>query len=153
MTIRVAAVRALPPGFATLRDAALAEGWRMLRVLEEDLDAGTLRFDGPGEALFAAWRGEALAGIGGVTADPYAGAAHVARVRRLYVAPPHRGRGAGRGLVEAAAATAAAHGFDAIRVRAPAAAGRFYEACGFLPALLRSATHTRPLGGGQTPRG
>ena len=50
-----------------------------------------------------------------------------------------------RALLEALIRHAAEHGFSAVRVRAPPAAGRFYEACGFLPAVLRSATHMRPL--------
>ena len=37
MTPRVSRLAALPPGFPLLRDAALAEGWKMLRVLEEDM--------------------------------------------------------------------------------------------------------------------
>jgi GNAT superfamily N-acetyltransferase len=143
MSTRVERIAALPPGFPTLRDAALAEGWRMLRVLEEDWTSGTLRFDGPGEGMFAAWRGNSLAGMVGLSRDPYAEEPGIARLRRLYVAPAHRGRGIGRALVEAAAA--GAHGFHTLRVRSPAAARRFYEACGFLPAVLRSATHMRPL--------
>jgi GNAT superfamily N-acetyltransferase len=128
-----------------LRDAALAEGWKLLHVLEEDWNSGALRFDAPGEALFAAWRNGALAGMAGLSVDPYAETDSVARLRRLYVAPAHRGHGIGRGLIEAATDAATAHGFRMLRVRAPAAAGRFYEACGFLPAVMRSATHIRPL--------
>lgn len=145
MSASVARVEALPPGFPLLRDAALAEGWKMLRVLEEDWRDGTMRFEAPGEALFAASRGGALAGLGGLTVDPYAEAERIGRVRRLYVAPPHRGHGLGRALLEVLIRHAAEHGFHSVRVRAPAAAGRFYEACGFLPAVLRSATHMRPL--------
>jgi GNAT superfamily N-acetyltransferase len=141
----IARVNALPAGFPLLRDAALAEGWKLLRVLEEDWNSGALRFDGPGEALFAAWRNGALAGMVGLSVDPYAEAESVARLRRLYVAPAHRGHGIGRGVIEAATDAATAHGFRMLRVRAPAAAGRFYEACGFLPAVMRSATHIRPL--------
>jgi len=143
--IRVSRVTGLPPGFPALRDVAQAEGWRMLRVLEEDWEAGTLRFDAPGEALLAAWRGTALAGILGLSRDPYVEDPEVARLRRLYVTPAHRGRGVARALVEAAAEAASAHGFASLRVRAPPAARGFYEACGFLPAVLRSASHIRPL--------
>ncbi|WP_198380361.1 GNAT family N-acetyltransferase [Roseomonas sp. KE2513] len=138
-------VDTLPPDFPLLRDTAWAEGWKMLQVLEEDWRDGTLRFDAPGEALFAAWRDGTLAGIGGLTVDPYAEEASTGRVRRLYVAPAHRGSGLGRALVEAIVDAAREHGFHSVRVRAPATAGKFYEACGFLPAVLRSATHIRPL--------
>ena len=65
MSAVVVRVDALPPGFPILRDSALAEGWRMLRVLEEDWDAGTMRFAAPGEALFAASRNGSLAGSAG----------------------------------------------------------------------------------------
>lgn len=141
----VARVEALPPGFPALRDAALEEGWRLLRVLEEDWAAGAIRFEGAGEGLFAAWREGALAGLAGLTADPYAEEAGAARLRRLYVGPGHRAQGIGRALVGAAAAAARGHGFAALRVRSPVSAAPFYEACGFLPAVLRSATHVMPL--------
>jgi GNAT superfamily N-acetyltransferase len=146
MSITVARIETLPDGFPALRDAAEVEGWRMLRVLEEDWDSGSLRFDGPGEALFAAHDGGVLAGVGGLTQDPYTGEEKTARLRRLYVGAPHRGRGAGRRLVETITAAARAHGFSLLRVRAPSVAGRFYERCGFLPApAARSATHVLPL--------
>ena len=145
MAGRVSRVSALPPGFPALREAALAEGWKLLRVLEEDWASGALRFEGPGEALFGAWRDGALAGILGLSADPYAAEASVARLRRLYVGPAQRGRGIGRELVGAAVEEARAHGFRTVRVRAPAPSWGFYEACGFLPAVMRSATHVRPL--------
>ena len=145
MSTAITRLDALPPGFSQLRDTALAEGWKMLQVLEEDWRSGAMRFDAPGEALFAAWQDGALAGIGGLTVDPYAEDASTGRVRRLYVDSAHRGRGLGRALVEAIVEAARGHGFHSVRVRAPAAAGRFYVACGFLPAVLRSATHVRPL--------
>jgi GNAT superfamily N-acetyltransferase len=145
MSVRIARVADLPPGFPALRDAALAEGWKLLKVLEEDWASGAQRFDPPGEGLFACWRAGKLAGMAGLSIDPYAEEASVARLRRLYVAPPHRGHGLGRALVEAVVEAAGEHGFGVLRVRSPAAARRFYEACGFLPAVQRSATHIRPL--------
>ncbi|MFH5925761.1 GNAT family N-acetyltransferase [Roseomonas xinghualingensis] len=145
MSIRLAQAHNLPPGFPDLRNAALAEGWKLLRVLEEDWNSGTLRFDAAGEGLFAVWRDDTLAGMVGLSVDPYADQKLIARLRRLYVAPPHRGLGLGRALVEAAVQAAEEHGFRMLRVRAPAVARPFYEACGFLPAVMRSATHIRPL--------
>lgn len=145
MTWRVERATTLPPGFPALRETALVEGWRMLRVLEEDWESGVLRFDHPGEALLAGWEEGELAGIAWLSRDPYAEQPGIARLRRLYVAPRYRGRGLGRALVEAAAGMATEFGYRLIRVRSPAAARRFYEACGFLPAVVRSATHIRPL--------
>lgn len=133
MAARITRARELPAGFASLRDEAASHGHRMLHVMEEDWEAGTLRFDGPGEALFAAEMGPVLAGIGGVTADPYAGPG-VARVRRLYVRIAYRGTGVGRALVEAAATEARAAGARMLRVRSPEEAAPFYERLGFRPA-------------------
>lgn len=145
MSTRIERLAALPPDFPALREVAFAEGWRLLRVLEEDWASGALRFNAPGEALLGAWRDGSLAGLVGLSADPYAGEEGAGRLRRLYVGPPHRGHGIGRELVEAAAEAAAAHGFRTLRVRSPPVARRFYERCGFLPAVLRAATHIRPL--------
>ncbi|MBP0444011.1 GNAT family N-acetyltransferase [Roseomonas sp. SSH11] len=143
--MRVERISGLPPGFPALRDAALDEGWRLLRVLEEDFRSGALRFDAPGEGIFAAWQSGNLAGMLGLSRDPYAEEPGIARLRRLYVLPSQRRAGVGRALVEATAAAASSHGFNTLRVRSPGSARRFYEACGFLPAVLRSATHIRPL--------
>ncbi|PWS36690.1 GNAT family N-acetyltransferase [Falsiroseomonas bella] len=143
--IRVALVRALPPAFAELAADALADSQKMLDVLREDWESGTQRFDAPGEALFAAYAGDALLGLGGLTRDPYLEDA-AGRVRRLYVRRAARGHGAGRALLAAITEGAAEAGWPRLRVRAPASAFLFYERCGFLRAVgERAATHVRPL--------
>jgi GNAT superfamily N-acetyltransferase len=143
--IRVALIRQLPPAFAELAADALADSQKMLEVLREDWAAGTQRFDRPGEALFAAFGGDALLGLGGLTRDPYLPEA-TGRVRRMYVRRASRGHGAGRALVEAIIAGAAEAGWPRLRVRAPASAFLFYERCGFLRAVgERAATHVLPL--------
>jgi GNAT superfamily N-acetyltransferase len=143
--IRVALIRALPPGFAELAADALADSQKLLEVLRDDWTSGVQRFDGPGEALFAAYAGDALLGLGGVTRDPYLEDG-TGRVRRLYVRRAARGHGAGRALVEAIIEEAGDAGWPRLRVRAPASAFLFYERCGFLRAVgERAATHVRPL--------
>lgn len=143
---RVERILRLPDGFADLAADAQGDNQRMLIVLQEDWEAGTVRFDGWGEALFAVHRGDALLGIAGLTADPYATGEVVARVRRFYVLRAARGNGAGRALLEAVAREAENCGYPRLRVRAPVSSFRFYESCGFLRSVgEKGATHVLPL--------
>ena len=73
--VRVLRVFALPDGFERLRDESVAEGYGHLERLETDWMAGTNRFGEPGEALFAAFAGGELVGLGGITRDPHSGSA------------------------------------------------------------------------------
>jgi GNAT superfamily N-acetyltransferase len=142
--VRVARLSVLPDGFEELAADAQADGERMLDVLREDWLAGLLRFDAPGEALFAAYAGDALLGLCGLTRDPYLRDEKVGRVRRLYVRRAARRHGAGRALVDAVTRGAGAAGWARLRVRAPASAFAFYEGCDFLRTVgERSATHAR----------
>lgn len=144
--LRVERIVRLPDGIEDLAADALAAGHRMLEVLREDWHAGTLRFDGWGDALFAAHVGNALVGICGLTRDPYVPQDLVGRVRRLYVRRASRRAGAGRALVQAVADQAAGCGYPRLRVRSPVSAFAFYESCGFLRAVGEpAATHARPL--------
>ena len=144
--VRVARITALPDGFEELAADALADGQRLLQVLREDWASGALRFDGPGEALFAAFAGDALLGVGGLTRDPYLKAEAAGRVRRLFVRRAARLHGAGRLLLGAISGATGDAGWRRLRVRAPAAAFAFYERCGFLRAVGETAaTHALPL--------
>ncbi|MGG5808191.1 GNAT family N-acetyltransferase [Falsiroseomonas sp. CW058] len=144
--IRVARLAALPPGFEELAADATADGQRLLEVLRQDWESGAMRFAGPGEALFGAFAGDALLGLGGLTRDPYAKGEGAARLRRLYVRRSSRRQGVGRALVRAIVAEARAGGWARLRVRAPPAAFPFHESCGFLRAVGEaSATHVMPL--------
>lgn len=144
--IRVMRLSGLPEGFEELAADALADGQKVLEVLRADWDSGALRFERPGEALFAAYAGSALLGLCGVTPDPYVQDEQTGRMRRLYVRRAARRHGAGRELLRAIAAEARGHGWLRLRVRAPAAAFAFYEACGFLRAVGEpAATHSFAL--------
>jgi GNAT superfamily N-acetyltransferase len=118
-----------------------------LEVLRADWDSGALRFEQPGEALFAAFSGAALLGVCGLTTDPYLKGDGAGRVRRIYVRRAARQHGVGRALLGAVAAQALEFGWERLRVRAPPAAFAFYEACGFLRAVGEpAATHSFALG-------
>lgn len=146
LPVRVERLAGLPGGFEDLAADAIADGQKMLEVLREDWLAGSIRFDGPGEALFGAFAGPALLGLGGLTRDPYLRTEAVARVRRLFVRRSSRRHGAGRALLGAIITHAREAGWPRLRVRAPVAAFAFYEACGFLRAVGDpAATHSFPL--------
>jgi GNAT superfamily N-acetyltransferase len=123
------------------------EGSRFVRRLLDEWATGTNRFDRPGEALFTARIGDRVVGICGLNVDPYAAAANVGRVRRLYVLPAYRRLGVGRQLV-LTVLQAARGRFDVLRLRTtnPAAA-RLYESLGFTPsATTDDCTHVIDLG-------
>lgn len=109
----------------------LAEGWQL----------GVQRFDRDGAALFGAFDGACLVGVGGVT--PETGYSEPAmRMRRFYVLPAARRSGAGRLLAQAAME----QGFEHAAVltcnaRATPAAGPFWEAMGFTPVSRPDITH------------
>ena len=142
----VAPATTLPEGFAELAADALADGHRLLEVLNEDWQAGACRFDAPGEVLFVVHAGRVLVGVGGLTRDPYARTEPAARVRRLYVRRVARRHGAGAALLGAIVGQARRAGWDRLRVRAPVAAFPFYERAGFLRAVGEpAATHVSHL--------
>lgn len=74
---------------ARLIEESEREGFRHLRRLTEEYELGLNRFDGPGEALFGAYDGERMIGIGGLNRDPYTSRTQVGRLRRLYVSRPY----------------------------------------------------------------
>jgi GNAT superfamily N-acetyltransferase len=98
----------------------LADGWR----------DGRNRFRRRGEMLLAAWQGDALAGVGGLSVDPYVEDRREGRVRHLYVSAAQRRHGVGRLIVRAIIDRARLN-FPVLNLRAPEAAFSFYEALGF----------------------
>ncbi|WP_457363768.1 GNAT family N-acetyltransferase [Pseudomonas sp. TE3610] len=107
--------------------------------------SGENRFDAPGECLMAAYVNQQLAGIGGLSIDPYTEAG-TGRLRRLYVAPVSRGRHVGQSLVSALLAHAALH-FKTVRLYTDTSdASAFYVRCGFRRQEDAHATHVMQLG-------
>jgi GNAT superfamily N-acetyltransferase len=147
--IKIVRLEALPVGGLTeLVAESEAAGFRFVRRLVTDWDTGHNRFDGLGEALFAALAGPRIVGVCGLNADPYAAAPGVGRVRRLYVLEAFRRSGVGRRLVRTVI-DAVQGRFRLLRLRTDSgAAARFYEALGFWPCVgVSECTHTLDLVG------
>ena len=141
MNVHIRPIQFDPEAFAAiLAEAPQADGAFMLRVRDEWL-SGDVRFDGPGEILLGIHIGGSLAGVGGVTIDPYSPEPGLGRVRHLYVVKQCRGRGVGRLLMEAILAHARMH-FRKLRPRThnPRAA-RLYERIGFTRVDAPEETH------------
>ena len=129
----------LPREVNDLRAEALKEGHRHIERLVEDWASGSMRFDRAGELLLAAYLGDALIGIGGVTVDP--GAPGLLRMRRFYVSSLYRWHGVGRqlatALIERASSTS-----PLVTVNAGiSGAEHFWEALGFVSDARDGRTH------------
>lgn len=118
-------------GFAPLVAESRAAGIGFVERLVREFEAGTNRFDAPGEGLFGAFAGERLVGCAGLNVDPYANDPALARVRHVYVLEAQRRSGVGTALMDAVLTLARAR-FARIRLKTETeAAVRFYESLGF----------------------
>jgi GNAT superfamily N-acetyltransferase len=119
-------------GYEELLEESAAEGHRMLVRLAGNWQSGRNRFARPGEMLMGAFRDGKLAGVCGLSIDPYFDDPRAGRVRHLYVSQSSRKLGIGRNLVRCIL-EGAAISFDYLNVRAPREAFGFYERLGFVP--------------------
>jgi GNAT superfamily N-acetyltransferase len=121
----------LPEDFEALRSEAAAEAYRFVESLREEWLEGRYSAGDDRFAVFAAFTGGELAGVGALTPDPYDPAPDLLRIRHVYVRPFHRSAGAGRML----AAALIQQGLElAPRLSLRAAddrAARFWETAGF----------------------
>ena len=142
---RIARLDALPGDLDALTAESEADGLRFVRKLADEWASGVNRFARDGEALFAAWTDDRLAGVCGLNVDPYTAASGVGRVRHLYVRHDHRGRGIGGALVRAVLEAARGR-FQTLRLSTgnPAAA-RLYETLGFARRDASDCTHVLTL--------
>lgn len=134
----------LPHGFDVICDEAAAEGVRNMALLRTEVGAPADPFVEPG-ALFAAFAGGELAGVGGVTVET--GLTEPAmRMRRLYVRPAFRRAGVARAL----AGAMMQQGFQTtpllvLNAAASPAAAPFWEAMGFQREARDGITHALRL--------
>lgn len=71
MDIQLTSVTPDSPGFAELRSQSMAEGFNMLRRLEDNWLSGLNRFDRPGEKLIGASVDGVIVGVGGLNIHPF----------------------------------------------------------------------------------
>jgi len=128
----------LPKAFDAIRDGARNEGYRMLDRLAAEWSAGIMRFNRPGEALFAAYIDNRLVGVGGITRDPVVPGA--LRMRRFYVAKDFRRRGIARQLALSVLDQTRGAGRPIV-VNAAAGSEAFWEALGFTSDRQHGHTH------------
>lgn len=129
----------LPSGFDDMRAEATAKGYHFLERLALEWRSGDCRFDGEGETLLAAYVGDVLAGLGGVTRDPVM-AGHF-RMRRFYIRASFRRAGIGRELAAALLATVPRTRFPVLVNAATTDAPAFWESLGFKPDPCLGHTH------------
>lgn len=131
-----------------LASASQAEGFYFTARLQRELNQGD--FTEPGAALYGCIDddliGDKLAGVGGLTPDPYPDAEpEVGRLRHLYVLPQYRRQQVGQKLVTAIVAEARRH-YRVLRLRTTTPeAAQFYRALGFIPTTEPNATHRLEL--------
>jgi ATP diphosphatase len=137
--MRVEPVSETPPaGFEALRHEARAAGYNMLERLAGEWTAQERQFNRTGEALFAAYAGNYLVGIGGMTEDP--ADSTTLRMRRFYVAKDFRRRGVARQLALCLLNRSEIAG-RSIVVNAATGSEAFWEALGFAPDRGGGHTH------------
>ena len=125
--------------------ASQSEGYRMVSRMLTDFDAGTNRFDAPGEILLAHLADDGVVAMCGLNREADTKFGCAGRVRRLYVMPSHRGKGLARSLIEAIGAFAARH-YDALAVNAGSPGARaFFEHMEFRPISHPNITHCKRL--------
>jgi len=131
-------VEAMPAEFDRLRNESRAEGYRFLERLSNDWASGAMRFDQSDETLLAAYVGQVLAGIGGITVDPEIPEA--LRMRRFYVRSAFRRTGIGRAIAETLLESALRK-VGVVTLNAGPSSYRFWEALGFVPDDRAGHTH------------
>ena len=134
-----------PYDWTEILSASRHEGHNMVNRLLTDFQAGTNRFDAPGEILFVHLETGAVVAVCGLNREEETGFGKAGRIRRLYVSPGYRGRGLARHLIEAILSSAIDH-HEMLTVNVGKLAARgFYEHLGFMPVTHPRITHIKEL--------
>lgn len=141
MDIQLTNVSPDSPGFAELKSQSMAEGFNMLRRLEDNWLSGKNRFDRPGEKLIGASVDGLIVGVCGLNVDPFTLKTNIGRLRHFYVDSGWRKRQVGSALLREILKDSV-HWFDFINTNAPPSAFTFYERVGFVALTgIEKVTH------------
>jgi GNAT superfamily N-acetyltransferase len=122
--VRLRALADAPSAFETRYEEA------RLRPDGRWIDSAAASADGDRQAMFLAWDGDEVVGIAGTYVEPDGNRWLIS----MWTDPAQRGRGVGRGLVEAVVAFARAAGSTELLLEVTSgndAAHALYRACGF----------------------
>ncbi|MBB5577199.1 MULTISPECIES: GNAT family N-acetyltransferase [Rhizobium] len=119
----------LPADFGALRSDAAFEGKRFIERLHAEWQSGEQRFTQAHEVLLVIRVNRDLAGIGGMTVDPFLPSAM--RLRRFFIRPAYRRRFLGRQLAAAILNRTIPSGTTVTVNTDNADAAMFWEALGF----------------------
>lgn len=133
----------LPPDLSDLQADAAREGYGFIDRLVNDWASKAVRFDKPGEALLIARQCGSIAGIGGVTEDPFV--ANALRMRRFYIRPGFRRRGIAQALAKVLLDAAIQTGRPITINAGTAVAPAFWESLGCIPVNAEHHTHIWPM--------
>ena len=140
--MRIERITALPAQFSDLRADARAEGFNHIEALWQQWHEEDRRFDRPGEMLVAAFAGQDLAGIGGITED-FIDPSWL-RMRRFYVRPNFRRQGVGKAIAEYVLGRALPLNRQIVLYTETPAGAAFWSATGFVPIEREKTTHAMP---------
>ena len=140
--MRIERLATLPAQIDTLRTEARSEGFRHIEDLWQQWQDQQVRFDRPGEILVAAYFGEELAAVGGITEDFVD--SRWLRMRRFYVRPQFRRQGVGKAMVDDLLLVALPLGRRIALYSETPQGAAFWEAQGFIPIDRENTTHALP---------
>lgn len=145
-SIVVERIYGLPSGFSQLLSDSLEQNFGALEALFQNFESGKNTFNRRGEALFAAFIGNTVVGIGGLNVDPYANDPKIGRIRHLYVLIDYHKGGVGRALVSAIEQCALEH-FDSLQLFTNSPdADAFYRSLGYQLGGEGKSSHFKDIG-------
>lgn len=132
---------------ADLIEESEREHLKLLSSLRDDWSHTSRLFEDPAAALYQIYLDGDLAGICGLTRDPFNGSPFFGRIRPIYVRPPCRRLGLGTALIDHVCKDASVHFSKLLLLAASPQMDRLATRLGFERSdTYNVSTHIMPLG-------